>query len=137
MIDHDTWKVIEIIIRRYPAAKKEYEQYIDMIMTSSSAPAAGVKYSEEYIKPQSVTEAKALKMTSVRAETLKKQIEAVELVYSNLKPEEQKVMRKRFWSDRRRNIPYTKMDKVAYSERQMKRIVKKIISQVGVYLGEI
>lgn len=137
MIDHDTWHMIEIIIRRYPTAKKEYEQYIDKIMTSSSAPAAGVKYSEDYIKPQSVTEAKALKMTSVRAETLKKQIEAVELVYSNLKPEEQKVMRKRFWSDRRRNIPYTKMDKVAYSERQMKRIVKKIISQVGVYLGEI
>ena len=137
MIDHDTWHMIEIIIRRYPAAKKEYEQYIDKIMTSSSTPAAGVTYSEDYIKPQSVTEAKALKMTSTRAETLKKQIEAVELVYSNLKPEEQKVMQKRFWSDRRRNIPYTKMDKVAYSERQMKRIVKKIISQVGVYLGEI
>lgn len=137
MIDHDTWHMIEIIIRRYPAAKKEYEQYIDKIMTSSSMPAAGVIYSEDYIKPQSVTEAKALKMTSKRAETLKKQIEAVELVYSSLKPEEQKVMQKRFWSDRRRNIPYTKMDKVAYSERQMKRIVKKIISQVGVYLGEI
>lgn len=137
MIDHDTWHMIEIIIRRYPEAKKEYEQYIDRIMTSSSAPAAGVKYSEDYVKPQSITETKALKMTSVRAETLKKQIEAVELVYSNLKPEEQKVMRIRFWSDRRRNIPYTKMDKVAYSERQMKRIVKKIIARVGIYLGEI
>lgn len=139
MIDHDTWKMIEIIIRRYPAAKKEYEQYIDKVMTSSSAPAAGVDFSEDYSKPQSVTEAKALKMTFLprRAETLKKQIEAVELVYSNLKPEEQKVMQNRFWSDRRRNIPYTKMDKVAYSERQMRRIVKKIILKVGIYLGEI
>lgn len=137
MIDHDTWKMIEIIIRRYPAAKKEYNEYIDQVMTSSSAPAAGVNFSTDYSKPQSVTEAKALKMTSKRAETLKKQIEAVELVYSNLKPEEQKVMENRFWSDRRRNIPYTKIEKVAYSERQMKRIVKRIISQVGVYLGEI
>lgn len=137
MIDHDTWHMIEIIIRRYPAAKKEYEQYIDKIMTSSSAPAAGGKYSQDYSKPQSVTEAKALKMTSTRAETLKKQIEAVELVYNNLKPEEQKVMKNRFWSDQRRNIPYTKIEKVAYSERQMKRIVRRIISQVGVYLGEI
>ncbi len=137
MIDHDTWHMIEIIIRRYPAEKKEYEQYIDEIMTSSSAPAAGIKYSEDYSKPQSVTEAKALKMTSERAETLKKQIEAVERAYKDLKPEEQKVMRKRFWTDRRRNIPYTKIDNVAYSERQMKRIIKKIISQVGVYLGEI
>lgn len=137
MIDHDTWKMIEIIIRRYPAAKKEYEEYIDQVMTSPSVPAAGVNFSEDYSKPQSVTEAKALKMTSKRAETLKKQIEAVELVYSSLKPEEQKVMQNRFWSDRRRNIPYTKIKDVAYSERQMKRIIKRIISKVGVYLGEI
>ncbi len=137
MIDHDTWHMIEIIIRKYPAAKKEYEQYIDKVMTSSSTLAAGVNFSEDYSKPQSVTEAKALKMTSVRAETLKKQIEAVELVYNNLKPEEQKVMKNRFWSDQRRSIPYTKIEKVAYSERQMKRIIKKVIVQVGIYLGEI
>lgn len=137
MIDHDTWKLIEIIIRRYPAAKKEYKEYIDQIMTSSSAPAAGVNFSEDYSKPQSVTEAKALKMTSKRAEALKRQIEAVELVYKDLKPEEQKVMKNRFWSDWRRNIPYTKIKDVAYSERQMKRIVKRIVVQVGIYMGEI
>lgn len=136
MIDRDAWHIIELIIRRYPAIKKEYDEYIDRVMTSSSA-AAAVQYSEDYCKPQSVTEAKALRMTSPRAETMKKQIEAVEMVYGSLKPEEQKVMEKRFWSDQRRNIPYTKIDKVAYSERQMKRIVKKIILQVGIYLGEI
>lgn len=136
MIDRDAWHIIELIIRRYPAIKKEYDEYIDKVMTSSSA-AAGVQYSEDYCNSQSVTEAKALRMTSPRAETMKKQIEAVEMVYGSLKPEEQKVMEKRFWSDQRRNIPYTKIDKVAYSERQMKRIVKRIILQVGVYLGEI
>lgn len=118
-------------------SKKEYREYIDQVMASSSNHSAEVNFSEDYSKPQSVTEAKALKMTSKRAERLKKQIEAVEMVYGSLKPEEQKVMENRFWSDRRRNIPYTKIDKVAYSERQMKRIVKKIILQVGVYLGEI
>lgn len=138
MIDRDAWHIIEIIIRRYPTAKKEYKEYIDKVMTSSSTTVtAGIIFSEDGGKPQSVTEAKALKMTSKRAERLKKQIEAVEMVYDNLKPEEQKVMQKRFWVDRRRNIPYTKIDKVAYSERQMKRIIKKIIFQVGVYLGEI
>lgn len=137
MIDRDAWHIVEIIIRRYPSAKKEYKEYIEQIMASSSNPATGVSLSEDYSKPQSVTEAKALKMTSKRAERLKKEIEAVELVYNGLKPEERKVMQARFWSDRRRNMPYTKMDKVAYSERQMKRIVKKIISRVGVYLGEI
>ncbi len=137
MIDRDAWHIVEIIIRRYPLSKKEYKEYIDKVMTSSSNPAIGVGFSEDYSKPQSVTEAKALKMTSKRAEKLKKEIEAVELAYNSLRPEEQKVMKTRFWSDRRRNMPYTKIEDVAYSERQMKRIVKKIIQHVGVYLGEI
>lgn len=137
MIDRDAWHIVEIIIRRYPISKKEYSEYIDQVMASSINHSAGVNFSEDYSKPQSVTEAKALKMTSKRAERLKKQIDAVELAYGSLKPEEQKVMKIRFWSDQRRNMPYTKIDEVAYSERQMRRIVKKIILQVGIYLGEI
>ena len=137
MIDRDAWHIVEIIIRRYPSSKQEYKEYIDQVMASSSNPAAEVSFSEDYSKPQSITEAKALKMTSKRAERLKKEIEAVELVYRSLNAEERKVMQARFWSDRRRNMPYTKMDKVGYSERQMKRIVKRITSKVGVYLGEI
>lgn len=137
MIERESWKIVELIIRRYPDKKREYEQYISEIMASS--PAAGViqNESEEYSKPQSVTEAKALKMNSIYADRLKKQIEAVEFVYNNLKPEEQKVMRIRFWSDRKRNIPYLQMKDTSYSERQMRRIVYKIIVQVGKYLGEI
>lgn len=135
MIEKEAWKIVEMVIRRYPDKKREYEQYMTEIMTSSNNGVQGS--SPEYSKPQSVTEAKALKMTSVYADQLKKQIEAVELVYNNLKPEEQKVMRARFWTDRRRNIPYLQMDDISYSERQMKRIVYKIIFQVGKYLGEI
>ncbi|MBO5145029.1 MAG: hypothetical protein J6C19_05780 [Lachnospiraceae bacterium] len=136
-IEKETWKIIELVIRRYPDKKREYEQYISEIMASSAA--AGVIKSEleEYSKPQSVTEAKAMKMTSVYADRLKKQIEAVEFVYNNLRPEEQKLMRIRFWTDRRRNIPYLKIKDVSYSERQMKRIVYRIIVQIGKYLGEI
>ena len=137
MIERESWKIIELIIRRYPYKKKEYEEYISEIMASSPAAGAGITESEDYSKPQSVTEAKALKMTSVYAERLKKQIEAVEFVYNNLKPEEQKVMRIRFWTDRRRNIPYLQMKSVSYSDRQMKRIVYKISVQGGKYLGEI
>lgn len=117
--------------------QKRVSEYIDQVMASSINHSAGVNFTEDYIKPQSVTEAKALKMTSKRAERLKKEIGAVELAYNSLKPEEQKVIKIRFWSDRRRNMPYTKIDEVAYSERQMRRIVKKIILQVGIYLGEI
>jgi len=88
-------------------------------------------------KPQSVTEAKALKMTSAYMDRLKREIYAVETVYSGLKEEEKKVMRERFWTDRRRNVPYLNMKTVSYSETQMRRIVFKIICQVGRFLGEI
>ena len=137
MIEKESWKIIELIIRRYPDKQREYEEYISNIMTSTSA--AGIitaKY-EDYSRPQSVTEAKALKMTDKRMERMKHEIEAVKLVYDNLEQEEQKVMRARFWTDRDRNIPYTKIENVNYSERQMKRIIKKIIIQVGIYIGEI
>ncbi len=137
MIEKESWRIIEMVIRRYPDKKREYDQYISEIMASSLAAGISVAESVDYSKPQSVTEAKALKMTSRYAERLKKEIEAVEIVYNNLRSEEQKVMEVRFWSDRRRNIPYVKMDNVGYSERQMKRIIYKIINQVGRYIGEI
>ena len=135
MIEKESWKIIELVIRRYPDKKREYEQYISEIMTSSSG--VNVTESDDYSKPQSVTEAKALKMHSVYADKLKKEIEAIELVYSNLRLEEKKVMEMRFWSERDRNIPFNKMEGVAYSERQMRRITKKIIMKVGKYIGEI
>ena len=137
MIEKESWKIIELIIRRYPDKKREYERYISEIMAAS--PAAGIRATEldDYSKPQSVTEAKALKMHSVYADKIKKEIEAVELVYNNLKSEEQKLMKIRYWTDRNRNIPYLQIEGVRYSERQMKRIVYKIIQKVGKYIGEL
>lgn len=136
-IERDSWRMIEIIIRRYPAKKREYEEYISDTMSSSHGEEYLGNSSDEYLKPQSVTEAKALKMTSVYADKIKKEIQAVEFVYNGLRPEEQKVMRERYWRRQRGNVPYEKMVGTNYSTRQMKRIVKKIISQVGRYLGEI
>lgn len=137
IINRSSWKIIELIIRRYPDSKEEYGQYVDDILTSSQAAGEGIKLSDEYIKTQSVTEAKALQMTSKYAERLKKETEAIESVYSRLRPEEQTVMEARFWSDPRKNVPYTKIQGVCYSEMQMRRIVKKIITHVGKNLGEI
>lgn len=137
-VDRDSWHIVEIIIRRYPEKKREYEEYISDIMSSTQSDIYhGNGVDSEYTKPQSVTEAKALKMTSVYADKLKKEIQAVEFVYNGLRPEEQRVMRERYWRRQRKNVPYDKMVGTDYSTRQMKRIVKKIISQVGIYLGEI
>lgn len=142
MIDRTSWKIIELVIRRYPDSKMRYEQYISDIMASSSTDSISFNVfkkmeNAESSKPQSITEAKALKMTSAYADRLKKEIGAVELVYNNLLPEEQKIMSIRYWTDSRRNIPYIEMEKdTKYSERQMRRIIKGIIFQIGKYLGE-
>lgn len=135
MVERDSWRITELIIRRYPDKKREYEEYISDIMSSST----GEQYQgiEADNKPQSVTEAKALKMTSAYMDRLKREIYAVEAVYNGLREEEKKVMRERYWTDRKRNIPYLRIQATSYSERQMKRIVYKIITQVGRYLGEI
>ena len=134
-VERESWRIIELIIRRYPEKKREYDEYISDIMGNSG----GGSYlgNEENNRPQSVTEAKALKMCSTYAEKIEREIKAIELVYNNLTEEEKKVMRERYWTDRKKNIPYLKMKQSSYSERQMKRIVNKIIVQVGRYLGEI
>lgn len=138
-INRASWRIIETILLRYPQRKKEYEEYISDIMAS---PAGGSSRpsdpATERDKAQSVTEAKALKMTSVYHERIKKEIEAVEFVYNSLRPEEQKVIRIRYWSKGlRAPIPYLKIGDASYSERQMKRIVFKTIEQIGRYIGEL
>ncbi len=138
-INRASWRIIETILLRYPQRKKEYEEYISDIMAS---PAGGSSRqsdpARERDKAQSVTEAKALKMTSVYHERIKKEIEAVEFVYNSLKSEEQKVIRIRYWSKGlRAPIPYLKIGGASYSERQMKRIVFKTIEQIGRYIGEL
>lgn len=138
-INRASWRIIETILLRYPQRKKEYEEYISDIMAS---PAGGssrpIDLAREKDKAQSVTEAKALKMTSVYFERIKKEIEAVEYVYNSLRPEEQKVIQIRYWSKGlRAPIPYLKIGGASYSERQMKRIVFKTIGQIGRYIGEL
>lgn len=136
MIERMTFRIIEMKIRRYPETKKNYEAYVSEVMSRSGSSAGYKVKREEDNKPQSCTEAAALKMTSKYADQLKKEIEAIETVYNSLSEEEQKLMRQRFWSNPRKITPYSKMS-VCYSERQQHRIVFKIISKVGKYLGEI
>lgn len=136
-INRASRRIIETILLRYPQRKKEYEEYISDIMSSSSG-SSPVDPTKERDKAQSITEAKALKMTSVYFDRIKREIEAVEFVYNSLRTEEQKIIRIRYWSrGLRAPIPYLKINGATYSERQMKRIVFKTIEQVGRYLGEI
>lgn len=115
-IEKDSWKIVELILRRYPDKKKEYEKYIGNGCKGTGADK---------------------QITSTYTEHLGKEIEAVEAVYNSLREEEKIVMRERYWTDRDRNIPYLKMRQSNYSDRQMRRIVHKIIYRVGEKLGEI
>ncbi len=138
-INRASWRIIETILLRYPQRKKEYEEYISEIMAS---PAGGssrpLDPGEERDKAQSVTEAKALKMTSVYFDRIKREVEAVEFVYNDLRKEEQDVIRVRYWSRGiRKPVPYHRLTSCSYSERQMQRIVQKAIIRVGRYIGEI
>lgn len=138
-INRTSWRIIETILLRYPRRKKEYEEYISEIMAS---PAGGssrpLDPGEERDKAQSVTEAKALKMTSVYFDRIKREVEAVEFVYNDLRKEEQDVIRVRYWSRGiRKPVPYHRLTSCSYSERQMQRIVQKAIIRVGRYIGEI
>lgn len=138
-INRASWRIIETILLRYPQRKKEYEEYISDIMASpaggSSRPSDPAR---ERDKAQSVTEAKALKMTSIYFDRIKKEVEAIEYVYNGLRKEEQDVIRVRYWSRGiRKPVPYHRLVSCSYSERQMQRIVQKVIIRVGKYIGEI
>lgn len=77
-------------------------------------------------------------MDTPKSQRVKREIEAIEKIYNNLKPEQQKVIRVRFWSARSRNMPYLWMQScISYSEVQMKRIAGNFIVNVGKELGEI
>ena len=84
----DSWKIIELIIMRYPDKKREYEEYISDVISSSGSGEGYNGSSEECLKPQSSTEAKALRLTSAYVNKLEKEINAVEFVYNGLNEEE-------------------------------------------------
>lgn len=136
LIDSKTWKVIEFAIKCYPEQKKKLEEMTEDIILSHGGDSGKTNFDTEYIKPQSVTESKAMKLNSGYYARLKRKVTAVEKAYNNLRPEEQMVIRKRYWSDPERKIPYAHLN-CNYSEVQMKRIVKKTFYQVGVLMGEI
>lgn len=136
-MERDSWKIIEIKLRRYPQKKKEYEENLKCIKESYNPKGKMRRINKERSQQQSITEIKALQHQNAHMEMLKKEIEAIEQVYSTLNSEEQKVIRIRYWSDRNRNVPYLRMKECCYSERQMKRIVYKVISQIAMYIGEI
>ena len=135
-IPKDSWAIIEKVLRRYQDNKTEYENLIDELMERSPVQ-DGQPHGTSITRP---TELTAIQLTAVGPKTarLKREINAVESVYNQLRPEEQEVIRIRFFCSRNKNTPYWRMEaKCPYSERQMQRIVAKVILKVGKQIGEI
>lgn len=127
--------VIEIAIRRYPENKKLYEEEIaDLIHRTPEND--GMPHGSNTSNP---TEELAIKIAeNTRLSRMKREIEAVEEVYSELRQEYQKVIRVRFWTNRYNNKTYMDMEpKTNFRERQMQRIVTGFVYKVGKKLGEI
>ena len=137
-VNNKIWITIEIVIQMYPENKRKLEDYTREIVEASCKPEFAGEMQEDYTKPQSCTEAKALKLaTSEYYKQLKKEVEGVEMAYNSLTETEQRIIKARFWSNKAKKIPYLKMGNTGYSERQMKRIVYRMIERVGRYIGKI
>lgn len=133
-IPSEDWKVIEIKIRRYPENKEIYDSAVEALIHSTPEN-DGMPHGTGTSNP---TERIAVKLADdPKLSRIKQEIDAVEAVYNNLRPEYQKVIRVRFWSYRHKNMPYFDMEMYTnYREGQMKRIVSKFIRKVGEILGE-
>ena len=127
--------MIETAIRRYPENKVIYDTAVEELMNctpdNDGQPRGG--------GTSNPTERIAIKLASdPKLSRIKREIDAVESVYKTLKPEYQKVIRVRYWSYRHQNMRYFDMEPyVNYGERQMQRVVKRFIREVGKRLGEV
>lgn len=134
-IPRESWRVIEVKIRRYPENKRLYEEELDDLVHRTPEN-DGMPRGSGTSNP---TEELAIKLAeNPRLSRMKREIEAVESVYNELRPEYQQVIRERFWSYRYKNMSYMKMESTTnYRERQMQKIVGRFIREVGRKLGEI
>lgn len=141
-INKDSWNIINRVIRRYPESKKRYKDALDAAMypdrsTKKSRDQNKSGGGNDYTKPVSTTEAAAMRLSNPYYDRLKKEIEAVENAYNLFDAEDQKLIQRRYWSDRNRNKPYLKIIDVSASEPTMRRICRRFIMTVGRNLGEI
>ena len=122
-IPWESWNKIQTTIRQYPKSCQLITEWEMEVLDAN-------------LKEKDPTAHKTLLLQSEYAKRLKREIEAVEDMLDRLTEEEQRVIRMRFWSGRS-VVPYEYMQKCAYSERQMHRVVSKAIKIVGVNLGEL
>lgn len=139
IIDRTARRHAEMILLDYPSDKKLYEEIVRDTILTAPTPVQGMPdIDEDYTKPRSVVEAKALKIYSnKRLERLKTKIDAVEAAMFSLPEEQRKVIQERYFIKRRKKTAYGTLWKLGYSERQMKRITQKVIIHIAKQMGDM
>lgn len=133
-IPKDSWNMIQQVIRRYPENKEKYENKVEELTQGS--PSQDGQPRGNY--PTNRMEEIVIKLDTPYMQRMKREIKAVEDAYNQLREDHKKIIRIRFWSDRYKNMPYMWMTRcVSYSERQMIRVCKAFIREVGKNLGEL
>ena len=133
-IPKDSWSMIQQVIRRYPESKEIYDNKIEELIEGS--PSQDGQPRGNY--PTNRREEIVLQMDSPYMQRMKREIEAVESAYNQLIEDYKKIIRIRFWSDRYKNMPYMWMTRcTSYSERQIRRVCKIFVREVGKNLGEL
>ena len=137
-ISRKAWQRAVNVLLWYPDNVQEYSELLEELT------ARDPERKEDSGKPlhSDPTASAAMRLAEdPRARTLKQEIEAVELSVSFLRPEQQEVIRQRFWTRRRdegRRKPrqYDYLQDLGYSLEGMRKIVRSVIVRVAGYLGE-
>lgn len=140
-ITRKAWRTASDVLLYYPDNKKEYAALLDAVLTAGyeedgNSNGIGSDVSDP-------TARAAIRLAgNKRAGRLKQEIEAVDLAVSSLRPEELRVIRRRFWYRRRRGEtvkpkPYDYLQDLPFSDRQMHRIVQCVIVRIAQLIGEI
>lgn len=125
---------IERIVGRYPRNKNQLETlYSDIVLSHPSEDSIKGNISSEN-KPQSVTEAKALRLMNPYYERLRRETYAVDQAIKDLDSIDLEIIRRRYWQGKK--VPYEYID-LPYSVITMKRHTYKVLRSVGLSIGLI
>lgn len=137
-ISRKAWQRATNALLWYPDNLKEYADLLEELIATDP------EKSGDSSKPihSDPTASAAIRLNgSRRAQTLRQEIEAVELAVSSLRPEQKKIIEERFWkrrrySGRRKPRQYDYLQELGYSVDGMRKIVRGVILSVAGYLGE-
>ena len=133
----DAWRQATLVLLRYPETKAQHTQLVEESQTRTGEQ-NGNSHKPVHSDP---TANAGIKLAGdPRFQRIKREVAAVENAMARLDGAEREVIRRRFWNHKRgsRKIcAYRYMIDIGYSERQMHRIVRRVVKAVALQLGEM